>query len=164
MILPHLALVLTCETPCVAGAQGRERQIVSLTHVVKTKCSHLTSALTSPHSKTYHSAITDSSWSSFTGRQIETFLLHKLHRETRLMAVFILIFYLHLVNYFAPATYLLEGRGVHKVLVGKPEGKRPLGRQRRRWEDNIKMEHRKWEGVVGTGCSWLRIGTGGGCL
>jgi hypothetical protein len=32
-----------------------------------------------------------------------------------------------------------EGRGVHKVLVGKPEGKRPLGRPRRRWEDNIKI-------------------------
>ena len=33
-----------------------------------------------------------------------------------------------------------ERRGVHKVLVGKPEGKRPLGRPRRRWEDNIKMD------------------------
>ena len=33
-----------------------------------------------------------------------------------------------------------EGRGVHKVLVGKPEGKRPLERPRRRWEDNIKMD------------------------
>ena len=33
-----------------------------------------------------------------------------------------------------------EGRGVHKVLVGKPEGKRPLRRTRRRWEDNIKMD------------------------
>jgi hypothetical protein len=32
-----------------------------------------------------------------------------------------------------------EGIGVYKVLVGKPEGKRPLGRTRRRWEDNIKM-------------------------
>ena len=32
-----------------------------------------------------------------------------------------------------------EGRGVHRVLVGKPEGKRPLGRLRHRWEDNIKM-------------------------
>ena len=32
-----------------------------------------------------------------------------------------------------------EGRGVYRVLVGKPEGKRPLGRPRRRWEDNIKM-------------------------
>jgi hypothetical protein len=33
-----------------------------------------------------------------------------------------------------------EGRGVHRVLVGKPEGKRPLGRSKRRWEDNIKMD------------------------
>ena len=33
-----------------------------------------------------------------------------------------------------------EGRGVYKVFVGKPEGKRPLWRPRRRWEDNIKME------------------------
>jgi hypothetical protein len=33
-----------------------------------------------------------------------------------------------------------EGRGVHRVLVGKPEGKKPLGRPRRRWEDNIKMD------------------------
>ena len=33
-----------------------------------------------------------------------------------------------------------EGRVVYKVLVGKPEGKRPLGRPRRRWEDNIKMD------------------------
>ena len=31
-------------------------------------------------------------------------------------------------------------RGVYRVLVGKPEGKRPLGRPRRRWEDNIKMD------------------------
>jgi hypothetical protein len=33
-----------------------------------------------------------------------------------------------------------EERGVHRVLVGKPEGKRPLGRPKRRWEDNIKMD------------------------
>jgi len=33
-----------------------------------------------------------------------------------------------------------EKRGVYRVLVGKPEGKRPLGRPRRRWEDNIKMD------------------------
>jgi len=33
-----------------------------------------------------------------------------------------------------------EDRGVHRVLAGKPEGKRPLGRPRRRWEDNIKMD------------------------
>jgi len=36
-----------------------------------------------------------------------------------------------------------EGRGVHRFLVGKPEGKRPLGRPKRRWEDNIKMDLRE---------------------
>ena len=35
---------------------------------------------------------------------------------------------------------MVEGRGVHRILVGKPEGKGPLGRPRRRWEDNIKMD------------------------
>ena len=40
-----------------------------------------------------------------------------------------------------------EGRGVHRVLVGKPEGKRPLGRPRRRWEDSIKMDLREVGGV-----------------
>ena len=39
-----------------------------------------------------------------------------------------------------------EGRGVHRVLVGKTEGKRPLGRPRRRWVDNIKMDLREVEG------------------
>jgi hypothetical protein len=33
-----------------------------------------------------------------------------------------------------------EGRGVYRILVGKPEGKRPMGRSRRRWEDNIKTD------------------------
>jgi hypothetical protein len=57
-----------------------------------------------------------------------------------------------------------EDRVVQRVLVGKPEGRRPLGRSRRRWENNIKGIFRKLEGVVGTGWSWLRIGTGGGHL
>jgi hypothetical protein len=38
---------------------------------------------------------------------------------------------------------MVEGRGVYRVLVGRPEGKRPLGRLRRRWEDNIKLDLRK---------------------
>ena len=47
-----------------------------------------------------------------------------------------------------------EGRGVHRVLVGKPEGKRPLGRPRRRWEDNIKMDLQE----VGGGCGdWVEL-------
>jgi len=47
-----------------------------------------------------------------------------------------------------------QGRGVHRVLVGKPEGKRPLGRPRHRWEDNVKMELQK----VGGGCGdWMEL-------
>jgi hypothetical protein len=42
-----------------------------------------------------------------------------------------------------------ESRGVYRFLVGKPEGKRPLGRPRHRWEDNIKMDFRKWDGGHG---------------
>ena len=47
-----------------------------------------------------------------------------------------------------------EDRGVHRMLVGKPEGRRPLGRPRRRWEDNIKMD---LQGVgVGRG-DWMEL-------
>jgi hypothetical protein len=49
-----------------------------------------------------------------------------------------------------------------RVFVEKPEEKRPLGRPRRRWEDNIKINLQEVEGVMGNGCSWLRIRTGGG--
>jgi hypothetical protein len=56
------------------------------------------------------------------------------------------------------------GRGLYRVLVGKPEGKRPLGRPRRRWEDKVKWIFKKWDVGVRTGLGWLRIGTGGGHL
>ena len=49
---------------------------------------------------------------------------------------------------------MAEGRGVHRVLVGKPEGKRLLGRPRRRWEDNITMDLQE----VGEGCGeWMEL-------
>ena len=56
-----------------------------------------------------------------------------------------------------------ERRDVYRVLVGKPEGKVPLGRTWRRWEDNIKMD---LQGVDCRGMDWiwLRIGTGDGHL
>src|SRR5215510_13510890 len=47
-----------------------------------------------------------------------------------------------------------EERGVHRVLVGKPEGKRPLGRPRRRWEDNIKMDFQE---VGGSRGDWMEL-------
>jgi hypothetical protein len=57
-----------------------------------------------------------------------------------------------------------EGRVVHRVLVGKPEGKRSMRRPRRRWKDNFKMDLQEVGGVLGTGWSGCRIGTGGGHL
>ena len=48
-----------------------------------------------------------------------------------------------------------ERRGVHRVLVGTPEGKRPRGRPKRRWEDNIKMDLQKmgWRNGLDLSCS-----------
>ena len=57
-----------------------------------------------------------------------------------------------------------ETRGVYRVLVGKPEGKRPLGRRRSRWEDDITCIFSKWDVGVWTGSIWLWIGTGSGHL
>jgi len=51
--------------------------------------------------------------------------------------------------------------GVYRVSVEKPEGKRPLGKPRRRWKANIQMDLQEVGCVVKTGSSWLRIGTGG---
>jgi hypothetical protein len=48
--------------------------------------------------------------------------------------------------------------------VGKPKGKSPLGRRRRRWEDNIKMDLQEVDVVVWTGLRWLKTGTGNGHL
>jgi hypothetical protein len=57
-----------------------------------------------------------------------------------------------------------EKRGAYRILVGRPEGRRPLGRPRHRWEDNIKMDLQDVGWGAWTGLSWLRIGTGGGLL
>jgi len=57
-----------------------------------------------------------------------------------------------------------EERGVYRVLMGKPEGKRPLGRSRREWVDNIRMDLRRWDVGILTGLGWPRIETGGGHL
>jgi hypothetical protein len=47
-----------------------------------------------------------------------------------------------------------EGRGVYRVLVGRPEGKRPLGRPRHRWEDNIKLDLRE---IMIDGANWIQL-------
>jgi hypothetical protein len=52
-----------------------------------------------------------------------------------------------------------EKNNAYRILVGKPEGKRPLGRPRRRWVDSVKMDGMIWIELI-----WLRIGTSGGHL
>jgi len=68
-----------------------------------------------------------------------------------------------------------EDRGVYRVFLGKPEGRRPLGRPRRRWVDNIRMDlqlgvdgwiilgwiSRRWDVGIWTGLGWPRIDTFG---
>jgi hypothetical protein len=56
-----------------------------------------------------------------------------------------------------------EKRNAYRLCVGMPEGKRPVGRSRRRWVDNIRMDLGEL-GVMWTGLVWLRIGTGGELL
>jgi hypothetical protein len=57
-----------------------------------------------------------------------------------------------------------ERRGVYRVLVGKPEGNRPFGRSRCKWEDNIKKDLQEVGWVDMDWIDWLRIGTSGGQL
>jgi len=57
-----------------------------------------------------------------------------------------------------------DSRGVYSALVGKPDGKKPLGRSTHRWGIILKYIFKKWDGEAGTGLIWLRIETGGGRL
>ena len=57
-----------------------------------------------------------------------------------------------------------EERGVYRVLVGKPEGRRPLGRPRRNGLIILGWISRRWDVGIGTGLGWPRIETGGGRL
>jgi len=93
---------------------------------------------------------------------------HKFHHNEELRDLYSLLNIVRVVKsrrmrWVGHVARMGEVRGVHGVLVGKPEGKRPLGKPRRRWEDNIKMDLREVGGVE-TGWSWLRRGTDGGHL
>ena len=53
---------------------------------------------------------------------------------------------------------VVERRGKYRISVGKPEGKRLLGRPRRRWESNVGTDHKEIGWVAWTGLMWLKIG------
>jgi hypothetical protein len=86
----------------------------------------------------------------------------------KLLIKYIIVIVVHFVGYL----YIMDvfmcrssvcgvERGVCRNLVGKPEGKRPLGSPRFRWEGNTKMDLQEVGCGVWTRLSWLRIGTGG---
>jgi hypothetical protein len=58
----------------------------------------------------------------------------------------------------------VEQKNAYRIFMRKPEGKRPLGRPRHMWVDNIKMDLREIGWMVWTGLIWLRIGISGGLL
>jgi hypothetical protein len=57
-----------------------------------------------------------------------------------------------------------EKRDAYRILMGKPEGKRPLERPRRRWVDCVKIDPEREDGIIWTGSILFRIGTSGGFL
>jgi hypothetical protein len=76
------------------------------------------------------------------------------------------MFKLRRMRWAGHVAHMGEMRNAHSILVEEPEGKRPLGRHRHRWEDNIGIDLREivGGGRIWTGCIWLRIGPIGGVL
>ena len=70
------------------------------------------------------------------------------------------------IRWAGHVAHMVEERGAYSVLVGKPEGKRPLGSPRPIWVDNIRMDHQEvgCGYVEWSGLGWPRIGTGDGRL
>jgi hypothetical protein len=75
----------------------------------------------------------DGSW-----RKLHDDELHSLYSSPNIVSVIKSSW----IRWAGHAARMGEGKGVYRVLVGRPKGKRPLGRPRRRWEDNIKMDLR----------------------
>jgi hypothetical protein len=94
-------------------------------------------------------------------RKVHNDELHNLYSSPNIVRVI----KLRRMRWAGHVAHMGEGRGVYRVLVGRPEGKRPLRRPRRRWEDNIKLDLKEI-GIDGrrTGFSWLRIGSSGGLV
>jgi hypothetical protein len=87
----------------------------------------------------------DGSW-----RKLHNNELHSLYSSPNIVRVI----KLRRMRWAEHVAHMGEGRGVYRVLVGRPEGKRPLGRPRRRWEDNIKIDLRE----IGIDrANWIRL-------
>jgi hypothetical protein len=87
----------------------------------------------------------DGSWRKFNNDE-----LHSLYSSPNIVRVI----KSRWMRWTGHVAHMGEGRGVYRVLVGRPKGKRPLGRPRRRWEDNIKMDLRE-RGI--DGANWIHL-------
>jgi hypothetical protein len=87
----------------------------------------------------------DGSW-----RKLHNDELHSLYSSPNIVRVI----KLRRMRWAGHVARMWEGRGIYRVLVGRPEGKRPLGRPRRRWENNIKMDLRE---IRIDGASWIQL-------
>jgi hypothetical protein len=86
----------------------------------------------------------DGSW-----RKLHNDELHNLHSSPNVVRVI-----KSRMNWIGHVARIGEGRSVYGVLIGRPEGKRPLGKRRHRWEDNIKMDLTK---IGNDGANWIRL-------
>ena len=93
-------------------------------------------------------------------RKLHNENLHDLYSSTNIICV-IKSRMMKLVGQMA---YMRDMRNMYRILVGKPEGKRPFGRPKNRQTDNIKCILKKQDERVQTGCIWLRTGKTGGLL
>jgi hypothetical protein len=87
----------------------------------------------------------DGSW-----RKLHNFELHNLYSSLNIVRVI----KPRRLRWVGHVARMVEGRGVYRVLVGKPKSKRPLGRPRHRWEDNIKLDQRE---TMIDGADWIRL-------
>jgi hypothetical protein len=87
----------------------------------------------------------DGSW-----RKLHNDELHSLYSSPNIFGMIIS----RRLRWVGHVAHMGEGRGVYRILVGMPEGRRPLGRPRRRWEDNIKLDLREI-GIGGT--NWIQL-------
>jgi hypothetical protein len=87
----------------------------------------------------------DGSW-----RKLHNNELHDLYSSPNIVRVI----KLRRIRWAGHVASMGEGRGAYRVFVGRPEGKRPLGRPRRRWEDNIKIDLRE---IGIDGANWNRL-------
>jgi hypothetical protein len=91
----------------------------------------------------------DGSW-----RKLHNDELHSLYSSPNIVRVIIS----RMMRWAGHVARMGEGRGVYRVLVGRPEGERPLGRPRHRWEDNIRMDLRE---IGIDGAKWIQLAQDG---